>query len=95
MEQSMAVGSSNGHLLSEVAGLPEAFVAMLGEHWISTVEEAVAWLASEGVEDAERDAFLDKARELLGENRFAELLTPAPVKALGCELPDETKEVQA
>lgn len=90
MEQSMAIESPNGHLLSEVAGLSEAFVAMLGEHWISTVEEAVAWLAAEGVGNAEQDAFLNKARELLGENRFAELATPAPAKTLGCELPDET-----
>lgn len=95
MGQSMAVGSPKGHSLSEVAGLAETFVAMLGEHWISTVEEAVAWLAVEGAGNAERDAFLDKARELLGENRFAELATPAPAKTLGCELPDETKEEQS
>ena len=88
----MAVENLNEHPLSEVTGLSESFVARLGEQWISTVEEAVAWLASEGREDAERNAFLDKARELLGEDRVAELETPAPEKTLGCELPDETKE---
>lgn len=91
----MADESPKGHPLSEVEGLPAAFVDRLGERWILTVEEAVAWLAAEDGEDAERDAFLDKARELLGENRFAELVTPAPAKTLGCELPDETKEEQA
>lgn len=96
MEQPKAVESPKGHLLSEVTGLPETFVAMLGEHWISTVEEAVAWLAADGVVkgDAERNAFLDKARELLGENLFVELMTPVSAKALGCELPDETKDEQ-
>lgn len=87
----MAVKNLNGHPLSEVTGLSEAFVTRLGEQWITTVEEAVAWLAAEGREDAEMDVFLAKARELLGEDMVAELVTPAPEKTLGCELPDETK----
>lgn len=95
MEQSTAAGVPNGHPLSEMEGLSDTFVAGLANNWVTTVEEAVAWLASDGVEDAERDAFLVKASELLGVDRVAELSKPASVKTFGCELPDETKEVQS
>ena len=87
----MAVKNLNGHPLSEVTGLSDALVARLGEQWVMTVEEAVAWLAAEGREDAEMDVFLAKARELLGEDMVAKLVTSAPEKMFGCELPDETK----
>ena len=50
MEQPMTIGSSNGHLLPEIGGLPEALIAMSGERWISTDEEDVAFSFRRSIE---------------------------------------------
>ena len=72
------------HALSEIGSVPEALVSMFRERWLTSVEDAVAYLSSSREDVEGRESFLAAARALIGDERYTELSAQVPERTLGC-----------
>ena len=73
------------HSIAEAGEIPEDLKSVFEYSRIDTVEQAVGFLCASGVEVEGRDAFLVRAREVLGEEAYAKYSTPLKQPPLGCD----------
>ena len=73
------------HSLADVGEIPGELGQVFEGSWVKTVEQAVGFLCASGIEVEGRDAFLVRAREVLGEEAYAKYSTPLKQPPLGCD----------
>jgi hypothetical protein len=90
------------HPLSEIPGVPPAFVQALKAHWIETAEQVLALFGTKegraGLQALlvchvdELETLLSTLSDVVGPEEAARLLQPTPGLALGLVLSDEQKK---
>ena len=73
------------HSLADAGEIPGELGQVFESSWIVTVEQAVGFLCASGIEVEGADAFLARAREVLGEEAYAKYSTPLKQPPLGCD----------
>ena len=94
MEQENEVEvAESRHLIAEAGEIPEALQEVFAGCWIETVEQAVGFLCASGIEVEGKDVFLNRAREVLGDEAYARYAAPVEQHPLGCDMREAEVEV--
>ena len=87
------------HPIEGLTGLTHSQLETLKSRWVTTIEALVAILATKmgqsnisralGIDKPEIEALLDHAREIVGEDRYAELMIARPGGPTGALIQNE------
>lgn len=72
------------HSIAEAGEIPEDLKSVFEYSRIDTVEQAVGFLCASGIKAESHDAFLARAREVLGDEAYAKYSTLLKQPPLGC-----------